>query len=454
MGDMENFFDSLESLQEERPLYDEEALSLSEFPIYGKFLELDNCSNVQPKEDFSEQYFWRSGEGYPGVVSCTSSLNKTPEKCSESVIGSCNPSVDALVTDFVPENTYLKESLSWSSVGSSSNLDDESKPSVSSQSKESFTSGGREEQLIPVIEKLQFQVEMLKSENKDLRRHMGRISQENEILRSQLQILQQSKSVASETSKPGSKRQRPVDVVATASDMNTAMVDASARKPERRKRVVKSKTLFCLSVVLGFFLIPYFFQKQYPVVRDYRGIVSKNESRPVTAIAKYVPYMEEANSSELVWKFQSKQIVKDDEPHSEFHFPALRKSADPTSESWIRRAVEAAMQLTDSYPEDIHNLLVHQKAEDFLRSYASWITHRKKSPTMLVVARDLVSVLPADVAAKASCPDPSSGSCDYSVSLLMPVRSFNESLSDCVYTSLECQLTHGRANATLRDKVF
>jgi len=188
MGDMENFFDSLESLQEERPLYDEEALSLSEFPIYGKFLELDNCSSVQPKEDFDEQYFWRSGEGYPGMVSCTSSLNKTPEKCSESVIGSCNPSVDALVTDFVPENAYLKESLSWSSVGSSCNLDDESKPSVSSQSKESFTSGGREEQLIPVIERLQFQVEMLKSENQDLRRHMGRISQENEILRSQLQI--------------------------------------------------------------------------------------------------------------------------------------------------------------------------------------------------------------------------------------------------------------------------
>ncbi|EME31264.1 hypothetical protein Gasu2_20310 [Galdieria sulphuraria] len=446
-GDMDNFFDSLESLQGQEEVCNGEALTSSEFCFYGNFRE-DSFADLELKHYAEEECLWQPKVAPHGAFSYTSGYNKTPERDKELLIDQNNSFVNTPVTDSVPETTCVKESLSWSSVGSSTNLDDEAEACKNLQSNGSCCKREREQQLFPLIEKLQFQVDLLKSENHDLRKHMGRISQENEILRSQLQHLQENKTLVFKSAKTGNKRQRPEEAVAVDSETISAKCNPSTTKAERRKRTLKSKTLFCFSIILGFFILPYFFRRQSYLDKNYVGIVWKNGSKPVTAIAKYIPYMEERSPSELVGTSQTKQVVRG-ETHFDSFFPAVRKSYDPSTEHWIRRAVEAAMQLADPSPEDVHNLVTHQKAEDFLRSYASWITHRRGSPTMLVITRDLVSVLPENVIENSSCPDPSKGNCDYTVSLLMPVRSFNESLSDCIYTSLECQLTQGKSNKTL-----
>lgn len=449
---MDNFFDSLGNLQGQEESYlDEGILVNSASRYYGMFSEDDNFPVLPPKHDAEEVYLWQPEQAFQGAISYTSGYDITPERDTD-VLLDCSNVINTPKSGLGPETTYLKDSLSWSSIGSSTNGDSESKFDINLQSKESCPTCGQEKQVFRLLAKLRFQLELLKSENQDLRRHMGRVSQENEILRSQLQGLCQSETMVSGTAKAGRKRRTPEnDVVAIDSKNNSMSQNVSTEKTQRRKRTVKSKTLFCFSIILGFLLLPYFFQIHHSLDKDNRGIVSKNGSRPVTAIAKYVPYLDKESRGEVTEAFRSKQIVKN-EPSFETSFPALRKSFDPTSEHWIRRAVEAAMHLTDPYPDDINSLLLYQKSEDFLRSYASLITHRKGSPTMLVITRDLVSILPADAIANASCPDPSSGNCDYAVSLLMPVRSFNESLSDCVYTSLECKLAHGNNNRTLSNK--
>ncbi|GJQ08488.1 hypothetical protein GpartN1_g279.t1 [Galdieria partita] len=441
--DLDNFFDSLESLERPEEVSGRDLLASSVFcSSEGKFPE-GNFAELESQRYADEAYFWSPEEALHGAFSYISGSDRTPERDNELLVDHNNISLSTPEKDLATETACIKESLSWSSAGSSTNLDVESQPCKNSQSKQSYCTCDHEQKLLPLIERLQFQLEMLKSENQGLRKHMGRISQENEILRLQLQRLRESKTFVSETPKACSKRPRPDEGVAVDNDTVSANY-----KSERRKRRVKSKTLFCFSIILGFLLLPYFFRRESYLDKDYGGIAWKNGSKPVTAIAKYIPYMEERNSSELIGTFQTKQVVRD-ESRSNSLFPAVRKSFDPSNQQWIRRAVDAAMHLADSYPEDVHNLLVHQKAEDFLRSYASWITYRKGSPTMLVITRDLVSVLPANMIENSSCPDPYSGNCDYTVSLLMPVRSFNESLSDCIYTSLECHLTHGKSNKTL-----
>eukprot|EP00871_Galdieria_phlegrea_P004140 jgi/Galph1/4727/GphlegSOOS_G3356.1 len=430
--DLEDFFEGLGSL-EPGDLLSKDANSCFNLPVKlyeHRREELEG--DLMGAWEFEKSELWRS---FPcerlssGSASSTSGCSKhakadvhEPEHVvtNSNVAGNGSVLLDRASSD--------GQSLSWSSVGSSNDVQEENAEKTHTDSLEAKKLELEKRELLNVVSNLQFQVDMLKSENRDIRKHMGRVARENEILRSQLA---NSKSVTTFSTKDETDKRKSYECLVSQGENQLEECTVTERKRPRYKRNLKSRTLFCFSLFISFLFLPYLFHRpNNPSFSRLSEVSFVNSSRPITAIAKYVPYADKRDSQNAVALLQREPLSQKGSPLIGRDDTSLRDIVGHDSSRWINEAAEAALLLTDRAEEDLSRALTRQMAEDRLRSYASWITHKKGSPTMLVITRDIVSVLPMDVVANSSCPDPLGGVCDYSVSLLMPVRSFNESLSD------------------------